>query len=112
MSFESLPNDVLLEFFLNMSLDQINSYCRVNWKLNLLCNNDTFWKIKYERDYGIVNYPVANWKEKYLNYGKLLLYDSDVNNSISKKIFAKKMSTIYPYAFIIDRNNIIHSIKP
>jgi len=51
---EQLPNDVIVYMALNYDLNTILSFCLTSERMNrVVCQNDNFWRMKFERDFGL-----------------------------------------------------------
>ena len=52
-SFKDLPNDMIIKIALNMDIGEIYNFCQIDTNFNkIICDNDYFWKQKYDRDFG------------------------------------------------------------
>jgi hypothetical protein len=52
--FDRLPKDVLIETVSKFSLNDIYTFCDTYPQYrNIICNNDTFWRIKIKNDYNV-----------------------------------------------------------
>lgn len=115
-SITSIPNDILIEIALNMTLDELSAFCRTNKKANdYLCDNDDFWRRRFLQDYGSAE-KYETWKETYkgkvfsfgLNkFGQLGLGDRRKRDKPTQvqDIHPKKVACGMGHTIIIDINN-------
>ncbi len=69
MSIITMSKDILIKMALDMDLADILSLCETNKKYNkLLCQDDGFWKQKYEKDFD--NLQIQSYKNLYLEKAK------------------------------------------
>lgn len=67
--FEILPNEIIIDIALNMSLNTIVNLCQTSQKFrDLIYDNEYFWQQKFYQDYGNPNFEANSWKELYINY--------------------------------------------
>ncbi|GAH68795.1 unnamed protein product, partial [marine sediment metagenome] len=65
-----LPPDMIREIGLELSLNDLFNLCRVNKKLNkFLCDDEIYWRLRYERDFGRASPHPKSWKELYKTEG-------------------------------------------
>lgn len=51
--YGELPGEMIMEIALAADLDTISKMCRTSKKFNeIICDNDTFWKLKLQREFG------------------------------------------------------------
>ncbi len=66
MKMESLPNEVLINLFLKLSLPEINRLCSAHPRLRNFCQQDYLWQLKTEQRYGTFEKPASlTWQEVY-----------------------------------------------
>jgi hypothetical protein len=65
MSLVTIPNEILREILMELNLPDVLKICSSNRQISLICNSDTFWKQRLERDYplakNILNIPYKNF---------------------------------------------------
>ena len=61
----NLTDDVFYDILLDLDYDSIKKYCLSNKSINLLCNNQNFWRNKFNRDYPSLTIKSTNWKKEY-----------------------------------------------
>ena len=64
--FSALPPEMMTEFLLKLSLEDLLNFCKTSQGAMVYCNNDKFWKAKYKHDFP--NLPSTGnltWKEQY-----------------------------------------------
>lgn len=69
---QNLPQDMIIEFLINLSITDIRQVAMINKRLNQLSNNPVLWYRKFNRDYNAIpwNYD-TDWQNLYINYNNL-----------------------------------------
>ena len=78
-----LPDELLLEILLKTDdLKTLSSLCRTSKRINLICQDEFFWKQKYQKDFGgdVILAKGDTWKEKYKQ-----MFPPEINSPISVK---------------------------
>ena len=62
-----LPDEMVLQIMLKMTdLNTLNSWCQINKRINIICQDEGFWRKKYQQNYGdLPSLSDVSWKEKY-----------------------------------------------
>ena len=60
----NLSTSQLKTIFLNLTIKEISSLCRVSRKFNRVCEDESFWKIKVADAYGIEKKYGSTWRER------------------------------------------------
>jgi alpha-tubulin suppressor-like RCC1 family protein len=64
---QHLPKDILIETLLSLDTSSILQLCRTNTYMNdTICNNDAFWRRKYEHDFGPSPPGITSFKNAYM----------------------------------------------
>jgi len=67
-SFNYLPDELIHTLALSFPLREISYFCRSNQRFNnLICNDEYFWRQKFIKDYGDVDWT-GSWKNLYMDY--------------------------------------------
>ena len=65
LNLDILPPEVVVQYLLRLSLEDLANYCLTSKTANAYCQNDAFWKDKYRYDFGL---PLPkNPTEKWIN---------------------------------------------
>lgn len=91
-----MPSEIVLEIFLNMSVEEILQRCRTSTFFNAICEDDNFWKI-YDREHKIPKLT-NSWKESAIAsiaYNELTL-DKNFLKNMNFLINAKKTGIDHP----------------
>ncbi len=97
---ESLPKDVTMEMALNLSPPALINFCTSSKKSNQVCNSDSFWRRKLEKDYPKEFYktekPIVNPKQIYIYMFTF------ISRQIEEfmKIFLSKIFAPFSYNFL------------
>lgn len=66
-----LPPDVVRKINLDVPMSDVQNLCRSSKRCNeIICNNDNYWRLRFEKDFWFVNeeyesYKYSNWKQHY-----------------------------------------------
>lgn len=73
---QNLPEDIIIEILIHLSILDINNVAMVNHRFNKISNNSLLWYQKFNRDYNPIvwNYD-TDWKKLYVNYNNLYQMD-------------------------------------
>jgi alpha-tubulin suppressor-like RCC1 family protein len=76
ISFGGLSDDEIIQIALQLSINDISSYCSSSKRFNdVICDNNWFWKQKTFYDFGDPDYDyVDDWKVLYKNYGAVYAF--------------------------------------
>lgn len=101
----NLPDDAFIQIALNFSLVDVITMCNTNKHIKeIVCNNEHFWKEKYELDYGTYSHnKFMLWKNAYC--GSIYNVNGFVNNK--KYDFAEKTKNLIPLKINIKNNYYI-----
>ncbi len=59
-NINTLPDETIFNILLETNdLDALSRWCRTSKRINLICQDEVFWKRKYQKDYGFG--PHGNW---------------------------------------------------
>jgi len=86
---ENIPTEILYQFLLPLSYEQIINFCRINRQYQqLICQNDDFWATKAYRDIGVSYQQFYNLSSKNSPLKYLLLLSRFGNRCVrgSEKI--------------------------
>ena len=81
-NISQLPNDMLIEIFLNLSLRDLFRICKTNRQFYHLCLDDRLWKLKLLRDFPEL--PLLDRLPEQQNYGELYVYRYWILNGRAK----------------------------
>ena len=63
-----LPNELLFDIGLLLPIPAIAAFSLTESRLNnLIAQNDLYWKIRYQQDFGTFKLEVTDWKQKYVD---------------------------------------------
>lgn len=117
--FESIPDELIVEIALTLTLKDISYLCQSNSRFNaIICENENFWHRKLAPDYQIEPYFREDWRSFYKNLervwtfgnnrvGQLGLGD-DKNRNVPTEIVgmtALQVSAGYDHTAVIDIMN-------
>jgi hypothetical protein len=57
MDINQLPEGARWSFLLNASLTDLLNICEVNQQYQQICSNNYFWKLRTEKDFGVIDNP-------------------------------------------------------
>lgn len=105
--FDSIPNDQVALIALELDSTRIAYLCRTNMRFsNIICNNSTFWYLKFVHDFGLPDYRITNWKSAYEDYGTTIILD----DRTPLKIRCKYIATHYNIVVMIDLDDNVWAI--
>lgn len=65
--FNNLPNEIVLKLVLDVPINNIINLCLTDQRFNdAICNNNFFWKQKFIKDFGDVDFNISDWKLLYM----------------------------------------------
>ena len=70
-NLDLLPDETIMNILLEVDdFETLANWCQTSKRINNICQDNVFWKRKYQQDYGnIPSLPKVSWKEKYkFNY--------------------------------------------
>lgn len=109
---DNLPDDMILELALKMSMKDLHETCNINSRYNeLICNNQPFWRRKFISDYGNRPDYSGDWKELYLNYNNLYEFSGASNNSYQINKITGIKPRVITNNFIIDIDHQVYYFK-
>jgi hypothetical protein len=105
---ETEPLELLFRQALLLDMPSLNAFCETSSNLNnLLCQNENFWKTKFQHDFGWLPLEyTGSWRELYLNYQNLWLLHNGELNFTGKK--AQQVTIGHEVAFIDLQNRLFH----
>lgn len=59
MSLEELPNEIVFNILLSLPYTDVINYCETNSRALSICGDESFWRIKAEKDFGL---PLKKFK--------------------------------------------------
>ena len=66
MNLGNFPYEVLFDILLNADSKTIASYCQTSERASRICRDQSFWKRKYRKDYGLENQIKGlTWQKQY-----------------------------------------------
>lgn len=108
--FKVLPYEILLEIFYKMNIKTLSNMSQTAQWINEMFNDDTFWKNKYERDFGFSSR--GSWGLKGFEGTPLLRNGTKWKELYKLNVSHNKYSPIsagsYHYA-IIDKTGILYT---
>ena len=115
---ETLPKDVRMEIALDLSPPDLIRFCTTETKQNKeICESETFWRQKLEKDYPEEllyfydnNIPVNNPKKLYID--KFTFLSSEIENYVDEFIhlFLEKISKYLTKQYKEDLFNVIFDV--
>jgi hypothetical protein len=125
--FDLLSDDQIIEIALTLDRSDIDTYCSINKRFNLIiCNNNYFWREKCLRDYGKIftQDNTVDWQRIYKGYGKIFILangrfgpfyinygDKTVCHLVMCETRSKCISTSENHTYIVDMDNEIMTMS-
>lgn len=106
--FNYLPDETIIKIALDLPINHITHLCITNRRFGeIICNDNYFWKNKFKRDYGDVNFEPDSWKLLYMIAGNVIKFSGIIATSTLRNIRASEVATTgeTSYSVIIDYNN-------
>ena len=76
LNLDILPPEVVTQFLLRLSLEDLVNYCQTSKAANEYCKDNAFWKDKYRYDFGLP-LPVLKEGEKWIDIYKERVMNKD-----------------------------------
>lgn len=105
----SLPSEIIIMVIINLPITDLFNLCQVNSQINaIICQDNYFWKRKYNHDYGEPleqNQLNIDWKLLFQKVGDVYLTGFGQIDFRSLNIKARKMACGNYHVMIIDPRN-------
>nr|QBK92818.1 MAG: uncharacterized protein LCPAC401_04560 [Pithovirus LCPAC401] len=116
-NLSNLGSDVIVKYFDDISVKEVMKLCRVNKQFNTVCEKDSMWRRKVERDYGIKRKYGKTWKDTaqfLFEYNMINLNQEWINGKTYKELFDESLESKSDNYFkdLYDQHNLLKIIFP
>lgn len=108
--FLTLPDELILDILTKLPISNLLHLCQTNQRIYNICQDEKFWKIKYNNDFPDIPRSYMSWKQSYLDiynsiYNLPVFYEKE--NILLTQLPGSRYLKPYAYGKKIINSNLV-----